>query len=87
MCIHMPHPWLLFRDKHNMPISPPIMLCWSAQPVSYYSFPVATYYAQIMLTYSLGAYFLSSEEDAMQCSSSRQLRSILLWQSSIVIFG
>ena len=28
-----------------MPISPPIMLCSSAPSLSYYSFPVATYYA------------------------------------------
>ena len=34
---------LMTRDKHNMPISPPIMPCSSAQPVFYYSFPVTTY--------------------------------------------
>ena len=33
------------RGTHIMPISPPIMLCSSAPSLSYYSFPVATYYA------------------------------------------
>ena len=41
------------RLTHIMPIFPPIILCSSAPSLSYYSFPVATYYmyAYIMLTF------------------------------------
>ena len=38
------HVWNVYRATHIMPISP-IMLCSSAPSLSYYSFPVATYYA------------------------------------------
>ena len=33
---------------HIMPIFPPIMLCSSAPSLSYYSFPVATYYVLLL---------------------------------------
>ena len=37
--------WELSRATHIIPLSPPILLCSSALSLSYYSFPIATYYA------------------------------------------
>ena len=67
---------VLSRDKHNMPILPPIMLCYarllSMSPIIP-SQLIATDYAQIMLTYSLNLSFMptsKARKRALACEPS-----------------